>query len=96
MKITDGLCVSHAINTLKHAASGPCKANLALSVIYFLTKEISMTTLQKIRQFFRSEEGVTAIEYALIAALIAAAIIAGVSLLGTNVSTEFSSIAGVV
>ncbi len=55
-----------------------------------------MTTLQRIRQFFRSEEGVTAIEYALIAALIAAAIIGAVSLLGTNISTEFSSIAGVV
>ncbi len=55
-----------------------------------------MTKLQRIKRFFKSEEGVTAIEYALLAALIAAAIIAGVSLLGTNVSTEFSSIAGVV
>jgi pilus assembly protein Flp/PilA len=54
------------------------------------------TTLQTIKQFCKSEEGVTAIEYALIAALIAAAIIAGVSLLGTNVSKEFTSIAGVV
>ncbi len=55
-----------------------------------------MTALKKLMQFCKSEEGVTAIEYALIAALIAAAIIAGVSLLGTNVSKEFSSIAGVV
>ncbi len=55
-----------------------------------------MNTLHRLKQLFASEEGVTAIEYALIAALIAAAIIAGVSLLGTNVSTEFSSIAGVV
>jgi len=54
------------------------------------------TTLQKLKQFCKSEEGVTAIEYALIAALIAAAIITAVSLLGTNVSKEFSSIAGVV
>jgi len=55
-----------------------------------------MSTLQRVKHFFVSEEGVTAIEYALIAALIAAAIITAVSLLGTNVSTEFSSIAGVV
>ncbi|MDE1943489.1 MAG: Flp family type IVb pilin [Betaproteobacteria bacterium] len=55
-----------------------------------------LTAIQKIKQFFKSEEGVSAIEYALIAALIAAAIIGGVSLLGKNVSTEFSSIAGVV
>ena len=55
-----------------------------------------MTTLQKIKRFCKSEEGVTAIEYALIAALIAAAIITAVSLLGTNVSKEFTSIAGVV
>jgi len=58
--------------------------------------ESVMNTLQYIKQFFVAEEGVTAIEYALIAALIAAAIITAVSLLGTNVSTEFSSIAGVV
>jgi len=58
--------------------------------------EAMMTTLQRVKQFFVSEEGVTAIEYALIAALIAAAIITAVSLLGTNVSTEFHSIAGVV
>ena len=54
------------------------------------------TALQKFKQFCKSDEGVTAIEYALIAALIAAAIIAGVSTLGGNVSKEFTSIAGVV
>ncbi|MDE1981316.1 MAG: Flp family type IVb pilin [Betaproteobacteria bacterium] len=54
------------------------------------------TAVQKIQKFFKSEEGVSAIEYALIAALIAAAIIGAVSLLGKNVSSEFSSIAGVI
>ena len=54
------------------------------------------TVVQKIKQFFKSEEGVSAIEYALIAALIADAIIGAVSLLGGNVSKEFSSIAGIV
>jgi len=55
-----------------------------------------MNTLQRIKQCFVAEEGVTAIEYALIAALIAATIITAMLLLSGNISTEFSSIAGVV
>jgi pilus assembly protein Flp/PilA len=42
----------------------------------------------------RDESGVTAIEYALIAALIAVAAIASFSLVGTRLSTTFSTIAG--
>lgn len=38
-------------------------------------------------------EAVTALEYALIAALVAVVIIGGVSLLGTNVSKVFSTVA---
>ncbi|HEX4111024.1 MAG TPA: Flp family type IVb pilin [Stellaceae bacterium] len=41
----------------------------------------------------RDEIGVTALEYALIAALVAVVIIGGVSLLGTNISTVFSTVA---
>jgi pilus assembly protein Flp/PilA len=43
---------------------------------------------------FRSEEGVTAIEYGLIAALIAVAIIVAVTLVGTNLGLLFTSVAG--
>ena len=43
---------------------------------------------------FKDEAGVTAIEYALIAALIAVAAIAAFTLVGTNLSTTFSTIAG--
>jgi pilus assembly protein Flp/PilA len=39
------------------------------------------------------ESGVTAIEYALIAALIAVAAIAAFTLVGTNLSTMFSTVA---
>ncbi|MDI1244341.1 MAG: Flp family type IVb pilin, partial [Rhodoferax sp.] len=46
------------------------------------------------RRFMRDEEGVTAIEYGLIAALIALAIIAGAGLVGTNLGTLFNTIAG--
>lgn len=47
-----------------------------------------------IGDFARHERGVTAIEYGLIAALIAMAIIAATGLVGTDLSGMFSSIAG--
>ena len=46
------------------------------------------------RRFLRDEEGVTAIEYGLIAALIAVVIIVGAGLVGTNLNTLFTGIAG--
>ena len=45
------------------------------------------------RRFMRDEEGVTAIEYGLIAALIAVVIIAGASAVGSNLNTLFNKIA---
>jgi pilus assembly protein Flp/PilA len=48
---------------------------------------------QSLYQLFDNRSGVTAIEYALIAALIAVAAIASFSLLGTDLSTTFSNIA---
>ncbi len=42
----------------------------------------------------RSNRGVTAIEYGLIAALIAVAIIVAVTLVGTNLQLTFNTIAG--
>jgi pilus assembly protein Flp/PilA len=50
--------------------------------------------MEKIKRFFKEEEGVTAIEYGLIAALIAVAIIGGVTLIGTNLEALFQKIAG--
>ena len=44
-------------------------------------------------RFLKDEEGVTAIEYGLIAALIAIAIIVGAGTLGTNLNTLFNNIA---
>ena len=46
-----------------------------------------------IAKFIRDENGATAIEYGLIAALIAVVIIAALTLLGTAISTKFSTIA---
>jgi pilus assembly protein Flp/PilA len=45
------------------------------------------------QRFLRDESGATAIEYGLIAALIAVAIIAAVELVGTNLTTTFNTVA---
>ena len=46
-----------------------------------------------VSRFVANESGVTAIEYGLIAALIAVVIIGGVTAVGTKLSTTFSTIA---
>jgi pilus assembly protein Flp/PilA len=46
------------------------------------------------KTFIRDEDGVTAIEYGLIATLIALAIIVGVTAVGTNLNAKFNFIAG--
>ena len=45
-----------------------------------------------LQRFVRDEEGVTAIEYALIATLIAIAVIATVTLVGSQLNVVFKSI----
>jgi pilus assembly protein Flp/PilA len=47
-----------------------------------------------IKRFVSDERGATAIEYGLIAALIAVVIITGVTAVGTNLSTTFTTISG--
>jgi len=46
--------------------------------------------MKTLRNFFKNEDGATAIEYGLLAALIAVAIIAAVTTLGSNLSQTFS------
>lgn len=59
-----------------------------------------MSYLAKIKNsfvtFFQREDAVTAIEYGLLAALIAVVIIVGASLLGTNLNTLFTNIANCI
>lgn len=50
-----------------------------------------MKTLNKI---FRSNKGATAVEYAIIAALVAAVAVAGFTTLGTNINGKAVKIAG--
>ncbi len=52
--------------------------------------------LQTIKRMVADRSGVTALEYALIAALIAVVIIGAVTLLGTSVSNTFSYIASTI
>ncbi len=50
------------------------------------------TIIEQLKGLVRNEEAVTAIEYALLAALIAVAIIAGASMLGKDIGNVFSSV----
>ncbi|MBZ5788862.1 MAG: Flp family type IVb pilin [Burkholderia sp.] len=49
--------------------------------------------IQQAARFVRDEDGVTAIEYGLIAALIAVGIIVAVTAVGTELKTVFTTIA---
>ena len=49
-----------------------------------------------VTRFAKDESGATAIEYGLIAALIAVVIITAVQLVGTNLSSKFNTIANSV
>jgi len=55
-----------------------------------------MKLVNKIRAIRSNENGATAIEYGLIAALIAVAIIVGAGSLGTNLNNTFSNLSGSV
>ena len=50
-----------------------------------------MTTFKR---FLKDESGATAIEYGLLAALIAVAAIAGMTTLGTSINAQFGTVAG--
>ena len=52
--------------------------------------------MERLIKFLKDEEGVTAIEYGLIAALIACAIIAGATTLGNTLNTKFGAISTTV
>jgi pilus assembly protein Flp/PilA len=52
--------------------------------------------MHTITRFLRDDSGATAIEYGLIAALIAVVIIGAITAVGTGLKTTFSSVAGSV
>jgi len=52
--------------------------------------------MKKLMRFFKDEDGVTAVEYAVMVAAIAAVVIIGAQLLGTNTNSQFSNVAAKV
>jgi len=52
--------------------------------------------LKHILRFVKQDQGATAPEYGLMVALIAAVIIASVTLIGTNLQTVFTAVAGAI
>ena len=54
--------------------------------------QLGATLMKTILRIVRREEGVTAIEYGLLAALIALAIVVGAGAAGTSLNTMFTSI----
>lgn len=70
-------------------ANAPC-SNKKLVDVHLTLKE---TIMNAIKKFIKDEAGVTAIEYGLIAALIAVVIIAAVKLIGTNLDLTFDKVA---
>lgn len=58
-----------------------------------LTLTLNGLIMNFIKNFIAEEDGVTAIEYGLIAALIAAVIVVSVTSIGTNIAAVFTKIA---
>ena len=52
--------------------------------------------IQKLIDFIKEEDGPTAVEYAIMVALIAVVIIAAVTLLGGRVRDTFTTVSGVI
>ena len=57
-------------------------------------RRINIKMMNHVAQFVKDEEGATALEYGLLAALIAAVIVGAVTALGNKVSDTFSFIEG--
>jgi pilus assembly protein Flp/PilA len=52
--------------------------------------------MEKIKRFFKDEEGATAAEYALLVALIAVVLIGGATFLGDEINSKLSGVGSVV
>ena len=52
--------------------------------------------MKKLMRFFKEEDGVTSVEYAVMVALIAAVVIAGATILGNATNDKFTSVGGTI
>ena len=62
--------------------------------IFFGGNDMYVNALNCLKSFIEQDEGITAIECGLIAALIAVVIIAAVTLVGTELQSTFTTISG--
>jgi len=69
---------------------------LTASVTTYLLTKRRCQMVKHIVRFMREEDGTTAVEYGLMIALISAALVAAVALLGTNLTARFNTVAGIV
>lgn len=105
-RLIDGKTLRFAIKFVPNALTVCSNAFVGVTWVRVKTKknftfldlpECTMKILEFIRRYLspalKSERGITAIEYALLAALIAIAIIGGATLLGTTLDEFFSAIA---
>jgi pilus assembly protein Flp/PilA len=70
------------------------RKGISFEIIQLGTRKKAMNTLKLIKNFVRNEDGATAIEYSLIAALIGVAIIGGAGALGNNINQAYTNIGG--
>jgi pilus assembly protein Flp/PilA len=68
--------------------------DIIMSVQVFHPEHLGQTKMKTIIRLIRNESGATAIEYGLLASLIAVAIIAGAATLGTSLNSTFQAISG--
>jgi pilus assembly protein Flp/PilA len=55
-----------------------------------------LNSMQKLLKFLRDDKGASAVEYALLVAMVAAVIVGAVTLLGGNLKATFDSVATIV
>ena len=67
-------------------------AGVRVCLLSTLKEFVMSTFISAVRTFIADEDGVTALEYGMIAALIAAVIVTAVQLLGTEVKAAFDKI----
>jgi pilus assembly protein Flp/PilA len=84
---------TNCIEPRAHRMAGPTGPDTRVFDSHRSRRNTMFNAIEQVRRFVRDEEGVTAIEYGLIAALIAVGIILALSTIGKDLKTVFSTIA---
>jgi pilus assembly protein Flp/PilA len=86
------LCRECFAVALRRDRQGNARTTIERDFFIYYRSNVMKSLVMSARNFLREEDGVTAIEYGLLAALIAVAITVGANLLGTNLNLLFSAI----